>query len=74
MSSSSSASVKDFPALLPSYVDFILRLLAKCCPEPQLAKKYTGKLGFPGSSVVKNMPVMQEAQETRFDPWVGKIS
>ena len=27
-------------------------------------------LGFPGGLVVKNLPVKQE---TRFDPWVGKI-
>ena len=26
--------------------------------------------GFPGGSVVKNLPAMQE---TEFDPWVGKI-
>jgi len=26
--------------------------------------------GFPGGSVVKNLP---EVQETRFDPWFGKI-
>ena len=29
--------------------------------------------GFPGSSVVKKLPAMQEPQETRFDPWVEKI-
>ena len=33
-------------------------------------------LGFPGGSVVKNLPVIQESQEIkrcRFDPCVGKI-
>ena len=31
-------------------------------------------LGFPGGSVVKNLPAMQETQERRhgFDSWVGK--
>ena len=28
---------------------------------------------FPGGSVVKNPPAMQEAQEIWVDPWVGKI-
>ena len=30
-------------------------------------------MGFPGGSVVKNPPAMQETQETRFNPWVSKI-
>ena len=30
-------------------------------------------MGFPGGSVVKNLPVWQEVQETWLDPWVGKI-
>ena len=29
--------------------------------------------GFPGGVVVKNLPVLQETQETWFVPWVGKI-
>ena len=28
------------------------------------------RVGFAGGSVVKNLPAIQE---TRFDPWVGKI-
>ena len=28
---------------------------------------------LPGDSEVKNPPAMQEAQETGFDPWVGKL-
>ena len=28
--------------------------------------------GFPGGSVVKNLLTMEETQETRFDPCVGK--
>ena len=30
-------------------------------------------LGFPGGSVVKNPPEVQEMQRCGFDPWVGKI-
>ena len=30
-------------------------------------------MGFPGGSVVKNMPAMQRRRKHRFDPWVGKI-
>ena len=29
--------------------------------------------GFPGGSVVKNLPAVQEMQEREFNPWVGKI-
>ena len=29
--------------------------------------------GFPGGSVVKNLPAMQETWRHRFNPWVGKI-
>ena len=32
-----------------------------------------GRLGFPGSSVVKNMPANAGDTETRFNPWVRKI-
>jgi len=28
---------------------------------------------FPGGTVVKNPPTMQETKETRFDPWIRKI-
>ena len=30
-------------------------------------------MGFPSGSEVKNLPAMQEMQETGFDPWIGKI-
>ena len=30
-------------------------------------------MGFPGGSVVKNMPAVQSHRRHRFDPWVGKI-
>ena len=30
--------------------------------------------GFPSGSGVKNLPVVQEPQEMRFDPQVGKIT
>ena len=30
-------------------------------------------MGFPSGSAVKNLPAMQEMQETGFDPWIGKI-
>ena len=30
-------------------------------------------LGFPGGSVVKNLPANAEDSRCRFDPWVGKI-
>jgi len=29
--------------------------------------------GFPGGSAIKNLPAMQELQETGFDTCVGKI-
>ena len=29
--------------------------------------------GFPGGSVVKNPPAMQESWGSGIDPWVGKI-
>ena len=29
--------------------------------------------GFPGGSVVKNLPAMQETWRHRFNPWVRKI-
>jgi len=28
---------------------------------------------FPGGTVVKNPPAMQETKETRFDSWIRKI-
>ena len=31
------------------------------------------KTGFPGGAVVKNLPAMQEKQETWFNHWVRKI-
>ena len=30
-------------------------------------------LGSSGDSAVKNLPIMQEVQETRVNPWVGKM-
>ena len=30
-------------------------------------------MGFPGGSVVKNLPVMQSCRRRRFDPWFGKM-
>ena len=30
-------------------------------------------MGFPGGSVVKNPPAMEEIRMRRFYPWVGKI-
>ena len=33
----------------------------------------TSPRGFPGGSVVKNPPAVQELQETRVQSWVGKI-
>ena len=30
-------------------------------------------LGFPGGSVVKNLPAMQEPWRCKFDPWIRKI-
>ena len=34
---------------------------------------YTGLTGFPDGSVVKNLPAMQEMQETSVQSWAGKI-
>ena len=30
-------------------------------------------LGFPGGSVVKNLPTMEEPRRCKFDPWIRKI-
>jgi len=30
-------------------------------------------LGFPGGSVVKNLPAMEEPRQCKFDPWIRKI-
>ena len=34
---------------------------------------WTGLMGFPSGSMVKNPPAMQKIQKPRFDPWVRKI-
>ena len=34
---------------------------------------FNWSMGFPGGSVVKNPPVMQETWKFRFNPWVRKI-
>ena len=42
------------------------------CPSAEV-NKYAHNWGFPGGSVVKNSPAMQETQEMLFNPWAGKI-
>jgi len=41
---------------------------------PHSENLIVGTQGFPVGSAVKNMPAVQEVQESRVDPWVGKIS
>ena len=45
----------------------------KSCPSASVWPQLMHSVGFPGGSVVKNLPAMQETQETGLDPWVGKI-
>ena len=39
----------------------------------RITASYTNYGGFPGGSVVKNLPAVQEMWRHRFNPWVGKI-
>ena len=42
-------------------------------PEAELFFLLKAVKGFPGSPVVKNLPAVQETQESRVQSWVGKI-
>ena len=44
-----------------------------CSTGPINSHKPIRTVGFSGGSAAKNPPPMQEIQETRFDPLVGKI-
>ena len=41
--------------------------------EAQFCHLRNGMWGFPGGSVVKNLPASAGDGQTQFDPWVGKI-
>ena len=56
----------------------MLRQLSVSCNYPPsifFSWNYKHERDFPGSSVVKNLPAMQETQEKQLweDPWVRKI-
>ena len=42
-------------------------------PEAELFFLLKAVKGFPGSPLVKNLPAVQETQESRVQSWVGKI-
>ena len=43
-----------------------------CCSKTISPVLWINK-GLPRGLVVKNLPAVQQTQETRFDPWVGQI-